>query len=59
MAITCRYCEKEIAKEMDSFKKLKRILKSYDMYWFCNNDICLKIYLDNGEKPKEELNSSE
>ncbi len=53
MEITCRYCGKKIAEGTETFKKLKRILKSYDMYWFCKNDFCLKTYLDNGEMDRE------
>ncbi len=51
--IPCRYCGKEIATGKEMFSTLKIKLKSYDMYWFCNNDVCLKEYLDNGEKPKD------
>lgn len=50
--IICRYCEKKIAKGAERFSTLKRKLKSYDLYWFCNNEVCLKEYLDNGEVPK-------
>ena len=53
--VTCRYCNEEIGQFSDSFKVLKNKLKSYDMYWFCNNDTCLKEYLENGEKSLQEL----
>lgn len=52
--ITCRYCGKEIAKGTESFKVLKRKLKSYDMYWFCPKGDCIDEYINNGEKPKGE-----
>lgn len=57
--IICRYCEKEIAKGTETFSTLKRKLKSYDAYWFCNNDICLKEYLDNGEKSERTVSTGE
>ena len=54
MTVTCRYCGKIIAKGTERFNTLKAKLKSYDSYWFCINDVCLKEYLDNGEKSPEE-----
>ena len=52
--ITCRYCGKIIAKGTERFDTLKRRLKSYDMYWFCKNDVCLKKYIENEESLVED-----
>jgi len=57
--ITCRYCNKEIAKGTERFQTLKKNLKSYDWYWFCKNEVCLSEYIKNGEKPKSELNPAQ
>ena len=55
MVVRCRFCNKKIAKGTEMFSTLKRKLKSYDMYWFCDNDTCLDEYLKNGEKPMPDI----
>jgi len=52
--ITCRYCGKIIAKGTERFDTLKRRLKSYDMYWFCKNDVCLNKYIEKEESLVED-----